>query len=70
MYKTGDSGSKYSKTNVRFEIRTFQIGYRKNFVKIKKIILFDPNSLNFEMWTQNFRKPVSDLKASLSNQGK
>ena len=69
MYKNGDLGSKCSKTNIRFKISTFQIGHRKNFVKIKKLILFDPNSPNLEMWTQKFQKPMSDLKAALSIQG-
>ena len=59
----GNLGSKISKTNVRFEISIFEIGYLQNFVKIRKLILFDPKCLNLDIWTQNFRKPISDLKS-------
>ena len=33
MPKSGDLDSTFSKTNVRFEISTFEIGYIRNFVK-------------------------------------
>ena len=38
MPKFGDLGSKFSKANVRFEISPFEIGYMRNFVKIRKLI--------------------------------
>ena len=60
----GDLASKLSKTNVRFEISIFEIGYMQNFVKIRKLILFDPKCLNLGIWTQNFRKPISDYKSA------
>ena len=34
----GDLDSKFSKTNIRFEISTFQIGNKQNFIKIRKLI--------------------------------
>ena len=40
----------FLKTN--FEISTFETGYRQNFVKIKKLILFGTKSLNFGFWAQ------------------
>ena len=42
MPNFGDLGLKFLKINIRFEINTFEIGYRQNFVKIRKLILFDP----------------------------
>ena len=42
MLKFEDLDSKFSKINVRFKINTFEIGYMQNFVKIRKLILFDP----------------------------
>ena len=38
---------KFSKTKIRFEISTFEIGYRQNFVKIRKLIIF---GLNAQIW--------------------
>ena len=61
----GDLASKLSKTNVRFEISIFEIGYMQNFAKIRKLILFDPKCLNLGIWTQNFRKPISDYKSAI-----
>ena len=54
---------KYSKTKVRFEISSLEIGYRQNFVMVRKLILFAPKCPNLRMWAQNFRKPVSNLKS-------
>ena len=54
MTKLENLGSKISKTNVMTEIRTFKVRYRPNFVKIKKLILFDPKCPNLEIWPQNF----------------
>ena len=45
-------GSKFYKTNVRFQISTFEIACMQNFVKIKKLIHFGPK------W------PNSDLKSA------
>ena len=45
---------KFSKTNIRFKISTFEIGYMRNFVKIRMLILFDPKCPNFGIWAQNF----------------
>ena len=66
MLKFGDLGSIFSKTIVRFEISIFEIGYRQNFVKIRKLILFDLKYPYSEIWDQNFRKPMSDLKSAHS----
>ena len=37
---------KFSKTKVRFEICSIEIGYKQNFVNIKKLILFGPKYPN------------------------
>ena len=50
----GDLGSNFSKTNVRFEISTFEIAYKQNFIKIKKVIAFGPKFLNLGIWARNF----------------
>ena len=42
----GDLVSKFSETNVRFEISTLEIGYMRNFAKIRKLIFFDPKCPN------------------------
>ena len=47
MPKFGDLGSKCSKTSVKFEISTFEIGYIQNFVKIRELILFGPKIPKF-----------------------
>ena len=46
MPEYGDLGSTFSKRNVRFEISTLEIGYRQNFDKITKLILFGPKYPN------------------------
>ena len=56
MPKFGRLGSNFWKTNVRFEISTFEIGYKGNFVKIRKLILFGPKCPNVSIWAQNFGK--------------
>ena len=66
MPSFGDLTSKCSKTNLRFEISTFEIGYMQNYVKIKKLITFGPKSLNLDVWAQNFSKQTSDLKLAPS----
>ena len=66
MSKFGDLGSQFSKTNIRFEICIFEIGFRQNFVKIRKLILFGPKYLHFGIWARNFQKPMSNLKSVLS----
>ena len=56
-------GSKFSETNVRFEISTFELGYMQNFLKIIKLTLFGPKfgylGLKFEKWklVKNSRFP-------------
>ena len=54
---------------VRFEISTFEIGYRQSFVKIKKLILFDPKCPCPGICSKNFQKPMSDLKSVHSKEG-
>ena len=66
MPKFGDLGSKVLKTGVRFETSTFEIGYRENFVKIKKSIAFGPKCTNLGIWAQTFGKRMSDLKSATS----
>ena len=50
MLKFGDLGSKFLKTNVRYEISTLEIGYRPIFVKISKLILFDLKCPYLGIW--------------------
>ena len=66
MPNFGDFSSKCLKTNVRFEISTFKIGYMRNFVKIRKLILFGPKGLIFGIWAQNVGKQMPDLKSAPS----
>ena len=58
----------FSKTNVISEISTFEIGYMRNFTKIRKLILFDSKCPNLGIWVRNFRKTMSDLKSAPSKQ--
>ena len=74
MPKFGDLGSKFLKTNVKFEINTFEIWYMRNFVKIKELILFGPKcpkafglkafkkSQTFGIWAQNFQRQMINFK--------
>ena len=64
MPKFGHLGLKFWKTNVRFEISTFEIWYKGNFVKIRKLIPFGPKYPN--VWAQNFGKQMSDLRSAPS----
>ena len=57
---------KFSKTKIRFEISTFEIGYRQNFVKIRKLIIFGPKCPNLGIWAQNFQKQMANLKSAHS----
>ena len=61
MPKFGYLGSKFSKTSVRFEISTFEIGYTQNFAMVIELILFGPKFSNFGTWAWNFWKIMSDL---------
>ena len=61
----GDLGSKFSETNVRFEIKTFEIGYMQNFANIKMLILW-PKCSNTGISFQNSQKPMSDFKSAHS----
>ena len=56
MSKFGHLGSKSLKTNVKFKISTFKIGYVKNFVKIRNFILFGPKYLNLGNWLEIKKK--------------
>ena len=69
MPKIGHLGSTFWKTSVRFEISTFEIGYKGNFVEIRKLILFDPKCPNLGICAQSFGKQMSDLKSALSKWG-
>ena len=42
-------------TNYKFEIITFKIGYKQNFVKIRKLILFDLKCPNFGSCARNLK---------------
>ena len=59
-----DLGLKVLKTNVWFEISSFETRYRQNFAKIKKLIPFGSKCLNLGVWDQNFQKRMSDLKSA------
>ena len=64
MFKLGDLALKFLKTNVRFEISTFEIGYSQNLIKIRKLRLFGTNAFNL---VSKLLKPISDLKSTPSN---
>ena len=64
MPKIGHMCSNFWKTSVGFEVITFQIGYMGNFLKIRKLILFDAECLKSGIWAQNFEKKISDLKSA------
>ena len=66
MLKIEHLGSTFLKSNARFEIRTFEVGYKGNFIKIRKFIFFDPKCPNLSIWTQNVGKQMSDLKSAPS----
>ena len=66
MSKFGYLGSTFLKTNVRFEISTFEIVYRQNLVNIKKMVHFDRKCLSLGIWALNFSKPMSDFKSAPS----
>ena len=59
---------KFLKTNVRFEISTFEVANRQTVVKIKRLILFGPKFLNLGSWARNFWKQMSDLKSAPAKQ--
>ena len=42
MPKFGDLSPTFSKTNNKFVISTFKIGYMRDFINFRKLILFDP----------------------------
>ena len=50
MLKFGDLGSKFLKTNVRYEISTLEIGHMPNSGKKSKLILFDPKCPYLGIW--------------------
>ena len=66
MSKTGHLGLIFWKTNVRFEISTFEVGYKVNFIKIRKLIFFDTKGPNLSISVQHFEKQMSDLKSAPS----
>ena len=55
MPKFGDLSSKFSKTDDKFEISTFRIGYIQNFVNIRKSILFGLKCPNLSIWAGNLK---------------
>ena len=63
MPKFGDLGSKFLETNVKFEISNFEIGYVRNFVKIRNLTLFGPKCPNLGIWARNFQKQMTNLKS-------
>ena len=63
MSKFGYLGSKFLKTNDKFEISTFEIGYMKNFVKIRTLVHFGPKCQCLEIWARNFQKQMTDSKS-------
>ena len=64
--KFGDLGLKFLKTNFLKKISNFTTGYRRNFLKIKKLTSFDPKSLDWDSSAQHFWKRTSDLKSAPS----
>ena len=64
MPKSGDFGLTFLKTNDRFQINTFEIGYMQNLVNISKLILFDPKCPDLGIFARNFRKQMSGLKST------
>ena len=52
------------KTNVRFEISTFEIGYLQSLVKIGNLILFGQKGPNLGIWAQHFGIQMLDLKSA------
>ena len=59
MPKFWPFGSKFSKTNDKFEISTFKISYMQSFVKIRKLILFGQKCQNLGIWAQNLKNEAS-----------
>ena len=51
MPKFVDLGSNFLKANDKFEISTFEIGYKQDLVKIRKLILFGTKCPNLGIWT-------------------
>ena len=44
-------------------MRTFEIGYLRNVVKIRKLLLFDTKCPYLGIGARNFQKSISDLKS-------
>ena len=57
---------KFSTTRLRFEICTLEIGYRQNFITIRKLVLFSPKCTNLGIWAKIFQKSMSNLNAAPS----
>ena len=66
MPKFGHFSSKYSKTIVRLKISTFEIGYMRNLVNIRKLKYFGPKGPCLGIWAQHFGKQMSDLRSAPS----
>ena len=62
--KFEDLGSKFSKKTGRYEISTFELGYKQNFVKMRKLILFGPTSPHLGIWARNCRKQIVRFEIS------
>ena len=59
-----DICGQFCEKNVRFEIITFKIGYMRNFVKIRKLILSGTKCPKLGICAHNFGKQTSDLKSA------
>ena len=55
MPKFGDFGSKFSKTNRKFEISTFKKGHMRNFAKIRNSIFIGQKCPNLGILARNLK---------------
>ena len=60
---------KFSKMKVRFEISTFEIGYRQNFVKIRKLLLFSFWSKMSKFWDSDSKFSKTNVNSELFELG-
>ena len=54
---------------VRFEISTFEIGYRQNFVKIRKLLLFSFWSKMSKFWDSDSKFSKTNVNSELFELG-
>ena len=55
--------------NISFDVSTFEIAYRQNFFKSRKLTLFDAKCPHLRIRAQNFWKHVSDFEISTFETG-